>query len=179
VPFKFKPYFKAAFCEQDLVLLNLQADAYQILEGIDVGELNSVLSADSDHHNSPIIQALQTVGAIQESSSTYDQVQAKRLGNFFEQRWMAPAVSADGMESKYRLACLREVMRTGWTMKWLTIGKIVTSLNHSKSSYHAKESDISDDESLARLNALMAALNTAFLWDVSRNKCLGILLRAG
>jgi hypothetical protein len=170
MPYKFKPHIRTAFCERDLVVLNLQTDTYQLVLDIDVAELNAALGALSSQAESPILDTLREIGAIRKIRSTYDQVVPIKFGRFFEQRWMTPIVETDHYDDRYHISSLIEVLRAGLTMKRMTLGRMAKILTGNSDFPNADP--VNKQAKFERMSQLMQSLNAAFVWDFTGNKCL-------
>lgn len=168
MPFHFKSHIRAASCERDLVVLNLQTDTYQVVMDIDSAELNAALGASLGERATLILRILRDIGAVQESVSTYDQVVPVTLSGFYEQRWMLPAV--DGADAGIcRFRSLVEVLRSAWMMKRTTLGRIAEHLSRCG---EVKTAGMERQIQLEQMAGLVRSLNRAFMWDLSGNRCL-------
>lgn len=170
MPFQFKPHIRAACCERDLVVLNLQTDTYQVVTDIDPAALNAALSCRPNEEEAPILRTLRDIGTVRESASTYDQVVPVKLSGFFEQRWMTPIVESARNDGICRMDSVFEVLRSALMMKYTTLGRIAERL-----TAHGEEFDVEQVDRKLQFDevaGLMRSLNSAFVWDLTGNKCL-------
>ena len=169
MPFEFQAHIRVASCERDLVVLNLRADTYQVVMDIDPVELNAALGCRSNETDAPVLRTLRELGVLRECASTYDQIVPTKLSGFFEQRWMTPIVgaSAGGILG---LASFVEVLRSAWAVKRITLGGIAGHL--MKRDQVDLGSAGSSEVHFEQMGRLMRALNRAFVWDFSGNRCL-------
>lgn len=170
MPYKFKSHIRAAYCDRDLVVLNLQTDTYQVVMDISITDLNTALRDHPNKGELQIVEALREIGAIQETRSTYDQVEPVKLDGFFEQRWMTPIVETVQSDQRHHIRSLFEVIRAGLMMPRTSLGRIAKSLTHNRTLHEAAA--ISNESNFEQINNLMCSLNKAFVWDFSGNKCL-------
>ncbi|MHA7685485.1 lasso peptide biosynthesis B2 protein [Cupriavidus sp. PET2-C1] len=137
---------------------------------ISVTDLNAALRDHPNEGESPIVEALREIGAIQETRSTYDQVVPVKLDGFFEQRWMTPMVGAVQNNESCRVRSIFEVILAGLTMPRTSLGRIAESLTHHRTLLEAAA--VRNESDFEQINSLMRSLNEAFIWDFSGNKCL-------
>ncbi|MFA1676900.1 lasso peptide biosynthesis B2 protein [Rhizobium mongolense] len=157
-----KKHLRAASCNEDIVILDLQTDRFHILNDVSAERMNSAMNAEDP----ALAEALHEAGLIEHSDTTMS-VTPRRTNGFFEQRWMTPIVNAT-CSWKDKLLAGSEVVRTNRKLKRATMDEILFEIRRTP----PVQVSTPQSEGSRRLASLMAALNVAFGFDRTGNQCL-------
>ncbi len=151
---------KAAACNEDIVILDLSADRFHILNNLSADRLTAALSGEDE----PLVLALHEAGLIENSDRPMS-LSSHHTKGFFEQRWMTPIIDATCSWSD-RLRATAEVIRTNRLLQNTTIQNLIAELQKfPKVDSRRPSGDL-------KIASLMSALNAAFSLDRTKNQCL-------
>ncbi|MFW1838149.1 lasso peptide biosynthesis B2 protein [Acinetobacter gyllenbergii] len=161
MPYKFRNNIKATICEDDLIILDIEKDAYYLINNINADLINNFLKG-VDHHD---LSDILNYDWLNESENIYDQLIAKKLKGYFEQRWITHNIFCEKLNFKIYLKIMIEIFKINFKIQKLDFNTISNLKNRgSIEDFSGNYEDI--------IYSVVSSLNKLFVLDMSNNKCL-------